>query len=92
MYVDNLINKNLQSRNTSTSNIKRNFESHRGSSDTRFNPLINSKRNVNKTEERQTYSSKSYAETSNNNNISMTMNEEISDFNGLMYEINKLNN
>jgi len=44
------------------------------------------KRNTNTLEERQTHSPKSYAATINDNN--MTMNDDISDFNGLIFEIN----
>jgi len=74
----------LQPRNSSINNVKRNFEIHKGSSDIRFNPLINTKRNTNKFEERQTHSSKSYAALINNN--TMTVNDDISEFNGLIFE------
>jgi len=62
-YVKNIVNKNLQPRNSSINNVKRNFEIHKDSFDIRFNPLINTKRNANKFEEKQTHSPKSYAAT-----------------------------
>jgi len=90
--MSNAENKNLQARNSIIKNVMRNSENLKVSSDidrfNRFNPLINEKRNTNIFEKRQTHSSKSYAATINDNN--MTMNDDISDLNGLIFEINKL--
>jgi len=71
-----------------SNNTNRKLETHRGDFNSRVN-LQNPKRDNNKYKERQT-SLKTYAATINNNNSSMTVNNEISDFNGLMFEINKL--
>jgi len=84
--VNNLTNKNLQFNRSLHDN--QNFEIHECDFNSRINPQ-NTKRNNNKLEEKQTFP-KSYAATINNNNTSMTANNEISDFNGLMFEINKL--
>jgi len=81
------MNKNLQSRNTRL-NVSRNFESQRDNFDKRSIPS-NKNNNINNPKEKQTYLPRTYAGTLNNN-TSTTLNDEISDFNGLISEINKL--
>jgi len=88
MNASNVENKNLQAKNSIIKNVMRNSETQKVSSDSRFNPLVNAKRNINKPEERQIHSPKLYAATINNTN--MTVNDDISDLNGLIFEIQKL--
>jgi len=68
-----------------TANTTRNNVTPKVSSDNKSNPL-NVKRNINKLEDRQTHPTKSYTAATSNN---MTVNE-LSDLNGLMFEIQKL--
>jgi len=88
MNISTVENKNLQAKNTNIKNVTRNSEIQKVGSDSRINLLANAKRNINRPEERQIYSPKSYAATINNTN--MTVNDNISDLNELMFEIQKL--
>jgi len=87
-HIGNAINRNLQI--TNPNNVKRNSQTYKGSSDTRFNPLTSTEKIVNIGEKRQTLPTKSYATMLNNNNNNSFLNDDISNFNGLMFEINRL--
>jgi len=70
-------------------NVKRQFENQVFSSDSVNNPPVNAKRNINRLIEGQTLTlPKSYSAAVNNSNI--TTNDNLSDLNGLMHEIQKL--
>jgi len=88
LNVSNFENKNLQTKDSCTKKVTPNIVTSKVSSDNRFNPLVNAKRNTNKFEERQIHPAKSYAATISNNN--MTVNDDLSDLNGLMFKIQKL--
>jgi len=82
-------NKNLHAKITNSKNVTRQSESQEVGPDRVNNPLINAKRNINRFKERQIYTlSKSYFAAVNNTN--MTVNDDLSDLNGLMFEIQKL--
>jgi len=70
-------------------NVKRQCESQIFSPDSVINPPVNAKRNNNRYIEGQTNSlPKSYSAALNNSN--MTTNDDLTDLNGLMHEIQKL--
>jgi len=82
-------NKNLHAENTNSNIISRNLEIREVSPDRRYNSLVNVKRNINGAKEKQMYTlSKSFAAVTNNTNL--TMNNDISELNELMSEIQKL--
>jgi len=87
MNFSNISNKNLQSRNLSTQFVTRNHEIPRASSDNQYNSSNNISKNINKNIERQVNYQNSYASILNNNN---NTNDDISNLNGLMNEIQKL--
>jgi len=87
LQAENSANKNLQLNNVN--HVKRTFKSHEGSSDLRQNPLIYS-RNNNIHDKRQTQQTKTYAAMIHNNNSNIPISEDISNFKGLISEINKL--
>jgi len=75
---------------TNLNNVKRNSQTYKDNTDIRFNPLVSTEKIVNTGEKRQTHLMKSYATTLNSNNNNTILNDDISNFNGLMSEINKL--
>jgi len=83
----NTRNKNLQTNNTHTPSENRNIVNMRVSSD--INQLtLSATKSVNKLKFSQTQPSRSYAETTSN--INTTVNDDLSDINGLISEITKL--
>jgi len=84
-------NKNSQARELNIKNVMRNLEPQKGSSNIQINPLSNAKRNINKPEEGQANLHRLYAAIlNNNNNTNITTNDDITELNGLIYEIQRL--
>jgi len=81
-----LSNKNLHANNRNI--ISRNLETQEINSDRRVNPLANTNRNINRAKEKLYTPPKSFAAVANKTNL--TMNNDISEFTGLMSEIQKL--
>jgi len=87
LNISNINNKNLQTNISYTKSGTRNTVNMRVSPDN-INQLVSASKSINKYETRQTNSPRSYAATINNNNT--TVNDDLSDLNGLMSELHKL--
>jgi len=79
-------NKNLHANNRNI--ISRNLETQEISPNRRVNPLANTNRNINRAKEKLYTPPKSFAAVANKTNL--TINNDISEFTGLISEIQKL--